>query len=139
MDSPERLVLLLTHMRRLEQVMELENALVQGMRLERLSDLHVEKAALADALEAQLGAVRQNASILGGLPIASRRELETRLRAFRQAASQNARVLRAAQGIVERLMRRLAESLARSEPAGHRYAASERRGRLLPIALDRQV
>ncbi len=139
MDSPERLVLLLTHMRRLEQVMELENSLVQGMRLERLSDLHAEKAALADALEAQLREVRRDARILGGLPIGSRRELETGLRAFRQAASQNARVLSVAQGIVERLMRRLAESLARAEPAGHRYAATERRGRLLPIALDRRV
>ena len=139
MDPSERLALLLTHMRRLEQVMELENSLVQGMRLERLSDLHVEKSALADALEAQLRQVRGDARILGALPIGARRELEAALRAFRQAARHNARILEAAQGIIERLMRRLAESLARSAPRPGRQGQADGRGRVLPIALDRQV
>jgi hypothetical protein len=139
MDSPERLALLLTHMRRLEQVMELENSLVQGMRLDRLSDLHAEKAALADALEAQLRVVRRDAGILGALPIGARRELEARLRAFRQAARQNARILEAAQGIIERLMRRLAESLARTATRSGRLGPADPPGRVLPIALDRRI
>ena len=68
MTSAEtRVAVLLTLMRQLQEVMRTENGLLRDLKLARLRELQVEKAALAGHYELELRRLRQAPDTLAGL------------------------------------------------------------------------
>lgn len=138
MEPLERVAMLLTLLRRLEDVMARENEAVRRMRLEPLAGLHAEKEALAGAYERQLRELRCRPELVGALPIEARRELETGMRRFQCASRRNAEVLAAARTVIDKLMRRLADGLGQSRAPAARYGGGGAPGgRLVALAVDR--
>jgi hypothetical protein len=131
---------LLTLMRELEEVMRAEDALLREMRLERLRALQEEKAALADAYEAELRRLRDTPDVVGALDPDVRRALDEAMRSFRAAVQANARKLEAARKVVEGVVRALGESVAAAQrPARYRPGPAERGGQVVSLALNHRV
>jgi flagellar biosynthesis/type III secretory pathway chaperone len=83
MEALERVTVVMALMRQLQQVMEQEIFVLRGMRLDRLEEIVAEKAALGQAYEAELRALRREPEVLAMLDPAIRAELEHATRDFR--------------------------------------------------------
>jgi hypothetical protein len=114
------------------------------MRLEALPEIQDEKEALAEAYEIELSRLRCSPEVLASLEPGVRRQLHDTMRAFQETVTANLTALLAAQDVVEKVLRNIAESLARSA-AGITYgvrgqgAPAEPRGRVIAVAFDRKL
>ena len=136
----ERTAMLLTLMRRLEELMRAESALLREMRLARLHGLQEEKATLAHAYEAELRRLRAAPEQVASLDPAAREALADAMRRFQAAAESNRRQLGAARHVVEGIVRALGQSAAPHRGAGsYRPGAPARSAQVLSLALNRQA
>lgn len=144
MEPLEQVTILMTLMKRLAQIMDHERALLRGMRLETLPELQDEKEALAEAYEIELSRLRCSPEVLASLEPGVRRQLHDSMRAFQETVTANLTALLAAQAVVEKVLRNIGDSLARSA-AGITYGArgqgapAEPRGRVIAVAFDRKL
>lgn len=140
MQAQEKVALLMTLMRQLQEVMRAENALLRDMHLQRLRALQTEKAALAESYELELRRMRQSPELLAALDPASRDLLGESMREFQATATANANRLLQAQQVVEGVVRTIGESLGRhgTAPRGYGAASDPRRGQVIPVAFDRR-
>ena len=135
-----RTAVLLTLMRELEEVMRAEDALLRDMRLERLKALQEQKAALADAYDAELRRLRNAPDAVGALEPEVRRALDEAMRSFREAVRANARRLEAARKVVEGIVKALGESVtAAQRPARYRPGSADRGAQVVSLALNHRV
>jgi hypothetical protein len=145
MEPLERVAVLLTLMRELEGVMRQENALLREMRLGRLADLQAEKAALAEAYEIELRALRRAPEVMASLPAHARASLEQATREFQLTARSNVNALLAGRAVVEGIVRRIGDSLATVRPGRGGYAGAVRpvadagSARVIAVAFDRRI
>jgi hypothetical protein len=140
MEPLEQVTILMTLMRRLAQVMDHERAVLRGLRLDALSEIQEEKAALAEAYEIELGRLRRAPSALASLEPLVRDRLEEAMRSFQEALAANLNALLAAQAMVDRILRNMGESLARSTRApGAPRQAGDGRGQIIPVAFNRTL
>jgi hypothetical protein len=124
--------------------MDHERALLRSMRLEALPEIQDEKEALAEAYEIELSRLRCSPEVLAALEPGVRGQLHEAMRAFQETVTANLNALLAAQSVVEKLLRNIGDSLARSA-AGFTYGArgqgapAEARGRVIAVAFDRKL
>jgi ABC-type antimicrobial peptide transport system ATPase subunit len=144
MEPLEQAAILMTLMKRLGQVMDHERALLRSMRLDDLKELQEEKAALADAYEIELKRLRKTPETLASLDASVREQIEGGMRRFQEAASANFEALGAAQTVVEKVVRNIADSLGRNQK-GHGYdqaspiAARTSSAQVISVAFDRKL
>jgi hypothetical protein len=144
MEPLEQVTVLMTLMKRLGQVMDHERAVLRSMRLEALPEIQDEKEALAEAYEIELARLRCSPEILAALEPGVRSQLHEAMCAFQESVTANLNALLAAQSVVEKVLRSIADSLARSA-AGFTYGArgqgpvAEPRGRVIAVAFDRKA
>ena len=143
MEPLERAAVLLTLVQALQDVMKRENAMLRSMQLGRLDDLQQEKAALAEAYEIELAALRQAPEVVASLPDHVRKQLELSMRELQRAMRVNIDTLRAGREVIEGVVRRIGSCLAALDDRGWTYrrrAAGEvAAGRIVPIAVDRRI
>jgi hypothetical protein len=144
MSSLERVTVVMTLMEQLRAVMAEENALVRQMKLDRLNDLHAEKAALADAYELELRRLRGEPELFVELSDDVREHLQETTRNFQEASKYNAQVLMAARTLVERMMRKLGESMAVTAPRAGGYGQQPGKesltsGQVISVAFNREL
>lgn len=140
MPAMERAAMLLTLIRRLEEVMRAEGALLREMRLSRLQSLQEDKAALAHAYEAELRRLCTSPDKMAALEPEQREALALAMRGFQAAAESNRRQLEAARRVVEGIVRALGDSAGVGQ-ARHSYrpGPAARSGQILSLALNRQA
>jgi flagellar biosynthesis/type III secretory pathway chaperone len=144
MEPLEQVTILMTLMKRLAQIMDHERALLRSMRLESLTEIQDEKEALAEAYEIELSRLRCSPEVLASLDPGVRRQLHDAMRGFQETVTANLSALLAAQAVVEKVLRNIGDSLARSA-AGITYGArgqgapAEPRGRVIAVAFDRKL
>ncbi len=144
MEPLEKAAILMTLMKRLGQIMDHERALLTSMRLDDLNDLQEEKSALTEAYELELQRLRKSPEILAALDEGVREQIEGAMRRFQDAAQANAQALEAARAVVDKLVRNIADGLARQQkgpcyaPPG---AATVRpaSGQVISVAFDRKL
>ncbi|NJO38859.1 MAG: hypothetical protein HC871_16190, partial [Rhizobiales bacterium] len=112
MEPLEKAAILMTLMKRLGQIMDHERALLASMRLDDLKDLQDEKTALTEAYEVEMARLRKAPETFARLDHNSRRQIEDAMRRFQEAAQSNMRALTAAQTVVDKLVRSIADGLA---------------------------
>lgn len=145
MEPLEQAAILMTLMKRLGQVMDHERALLRSMRLDDLKELQDEKMALADAYEIELKRLRKAPETLAHLDTSVREQIEGGMRRFQEAASANFEALSAAQTIVERVIRNIADNVAAQNQKGRSYAppgpAATRSSsaQVISVAFDRKL
>jgi hypothetical protein len=143
MEPLERAAVLLTLVQALQDVMKRENAMLRSMQLARLGDLQQEKAALGEAYEIELAALRRAPEVVAGLPDHVRRQLELAMRELQRAMRVNIDALRVGREVIEGVVRRIGSCLAARDEQGGAYgrrAAGEvAAGRIIPIAVDRRI
>lgn len=144
MNPLEQVAILMTLMRRLEQILDHERRILGGMRLDALPDLQEEKDALSEAYEIELRRLRARPEQLGELEPLVREQLECGMRDFQKKIAANFEALRASQSVVEGILKNIAGNLAKatgsaSYGAGARLAGAAGGGRVIPIAFDRQL
>ena len=137
-----RLAVLLALMRQLQEVMRAENGLLRDLKLSRLRELQIEKAALASHYELELRRLRQAPEALSGLGEEARHLLEGAMRDFQATVRSNADRLLQARTVVEAVVQTIGHSLAAGAGQGQRYAGgsqlAEPSARVIPMALDRR-
>jgi hypothetical protein len=144
MEPLEQVTILMTLMHRLEQVMDMERGILGAMRLDSLPDIQEEKEALAEAYEIELARLRRQPERVGDLDQGIREQLEDAMRQFQERMTANMEALRAAHHVVEKVLKTIAESVARS-PVGPGYQGTGQvvgtpsGARIIPLALDRQL
>lgn len=144
MEPLEQAAILMTLMKRLGQVMDHERALLRSMRLDDLQDLQEEKEALAEAYEIELKRLRKTPKAFAALDMPVREQIEGGMRRFQEAATANAEALAAAQTVVEKVIRSIADGLARNQKsrsygpptAAHGQAQS---AQVISVAFDRKL
>jgi len=144
MEPLEQVTVLMTLMQRLGQVLEHERAILRGMRLDGLSDIQDEKAALAEAYEIELARLRRSPETIAGLEPAVRGRLHDAMRELQDAIAANLNALLAAQSVIERIMDNIGQSLAASGrgpgyQAGGQAAAAAASGQVISVAFDRRA
>lgn len=144
MEPLEHVTVLMTLMKRLQQVMDHERAILRSMRLDALPDVQDEKTALAEAYEIELGRLRTRPETLASLEAPIREQLYDAMRQFQDHVSANLNALLAAQNVVERVLRNIAESLTRQAAspvygAHGESAEAEPRGQVISVAFDRKL
>lgn len=145
MEPLEQVTILMTLMQRLAQIMDHERAVLRSMRLEMLPEIQDEKAALAEAYEIEIDRLRRTPDRLAALDPPVRERLHEAMRAFQEAMARNLDALLAAQSVVDKILRNIADNLARSAQ-GSGYGArgqsadgAEGRGQVIAIAFDRRA
>ena len=123
MEPLEKAAILMTLMKRLGQIMDHERALLTSLRLDDLKELQEEKTALADAYEVELQRLRTTPETLAGLDDGVREQIENAMRRFQDATQNNLQALAAAQTVVDKVVRNIADGLARHR-RGPCYQAS---------------
>lgn len=142
MHGLERVTVIMTLMEQLRAIMAEENTLVRQLKLDRLSDLHQEKAALADAYELELRRIRTEPELMAELSDDVREHLAERTREFQAASKNNATIISAAQTMVERMMRKLGESVANQKPLGgygQGQQQGQQTGQVISVAFNREL
>jgi len=140
MEPLERVTVLLTLMRRLQDVMESENRMVRSMTLDRLADLQDEKLALAEAYELEMKHLRREPDFIASVDIGIREILEDAMRELRMAMRTNMETLGAAQTVLEGLVRRLGSSAASvSGSSGSPYGKGEKPSQVVSIAFSQHI
>jgi flagellar biosynthesis/type III secretory pathway chaperone len=144
MEPLEQVTVLMTLMKRLGQVMDHERTILRSMRLDALPDIQDEKAALAEAYEIELARLRTRPETLGSLELHVRDQLHEAMCQFQDCMSANLNALLAAQAVVEKVLRNIADSLAQ-QTTGLTYGArgqtgdAEPRGQVISVAFDRRL
>jgi flagellar biosynthesis/type III secretory pathway chaperone len=144
MEPLEQVTVLMTLMKRLGQVMDHERTILHSMRLDALPDVQDEKAALAEAYEIELGRLRTSPETLATLDASIREQLYDAMRQFQDNVSTNLNALLAAQSVVEKVLRNIADGLTRHASsltygAGGQAAQIEPRGQVISVAFDRKL
>lgn len=143
MEPLEKAAILVTLMKRLGQIMDHERALLSSMRLDDLRELQEEKSALTDAYEIELQRLRKTPETFAALDGDVRRQIEDGMRRFQEAAQSNMLAISAAKTVVDKIVRNIADALARHQkgpnygPAG--AAAQQASGQVISIAFDRKL
>lgn len=143
MEPLEKAAVLMTLMKRLGQIMDHERALLASMRLDDLRELQEEKSALAEAYEVELGRLRKAPETFAALDRGVRRQLEESMRHFQEAAHSNTLALAAAKTVVDKIVRNIADGLARHR-RGPSYgppgaAAAHTSGEVISVAFNRKL
>ena len=143
MEPLEQVTVLMTLMKRLGQVMDHERAILRSMRLDTLPDLQEEKMALAEAYEIELARLRCSPEVLGVLEPMVRSQLHEAMRSFQETVSANLYALSAAQSVVDKIMRNIADSLTHCA-AGSGHGARGQSGhdagaQVISVAFDRKL
>jgi hypothetical protein len=144
MEPLEQAAILMTLMKRLGQVMDHERALLRSMRLDDLKDIQEEKSALADAYEIELKRLRKTPETLAALDPSVREQIEGGMRRFQEAATANFDALHATHEIVEKVIRNIADNIARNQQ-GRGYgppgpsAARAQSAEVISVAFDRKL
>jgi flagellar biosynthesis/type III secretory pathway chaperone len=144
MEPLEQITVLMTLMKRLAQVMDHERAVLRSMRLDALPEIQDEKEALAEAYEIELARLRCSPETLAALDPGIRSQLHDAMRAFQETVTANLDALLAAQSVVDKVLRNIGDSLARSA-AGFTYGTRgqaghlEARGQVISVAFDRKL
>jgi flagellar biosynthesis/type III secretory pathway chaperone len=144
MEPLEQVTVLMTLMKRLAQVMDHERGMLRSMRLEALPEIQDEKEALAEAYEIELSRLRCSPEVLAALEPGVRSQLHEAMCSFQESVTANLNALLAAQAVVDKVLRNIGDSLARSA-AGFAYGArgqgapAEPRGRVIAVAFDRKA
>ena len=144
MEPLERAAVLLTLMRELQHLMKRENALLREMQLGRLAELQADKATLAEAYEMELRAFRISPELHGGAAVGGEAASELALREFQRAVRLNLNALRTGRDVVERLVRRIGQSMGAAE-RGQAYRPGQQAGgapataHIIPLAVDRRI
>jgi len=141
-DPRSRVAIVIGMMRRLCELMQAEEALLKEMRLARLEELELEKAALAGSYELELRRLRVAPEAMAALGAEERALLEAAMREFQATARRNAERLRQARAVVEGIARTMAEG-AGEGPAGPSYGTAPpptggTPGRVIAVAFDRR-
>lgn len=139
MTAADTVSLLLTLIEELRATLERENRLLRSMDLDRLRELQEHKSALADAYESELRRLRTQPELVAALAPDVRARLEQALRDLQASMRTNMNALLVARGVVERMARHIARSLA--DTASGRSLDPSRPGRaeVVPLALDRRI
>ena len=143
MEPLEKAAILMTLMKRLGQVMDHERALLASMRLDDLNDLQEEKAALTDAYEVELQRLRKTPETFASLDGDVRSQIEEAMRRFQEAAQSNMVALTATKTVVDKIVRNIADGLARHNrspsygPPG--AAAGADSGQVICVAFNRKL
>ncbi len=144
MEPLEQAAILMTLMKRLGQVMDHERALLRSMRLDDLKDLQDEKIALTDAYEIELKRLRKAPETLASLDKSVRVQIEESMRRFQEAAATNFEALNATQTVVEKVIRNIADTLARQQkgrsygPPGSGTSGAST-AQVISVAFDRRL
>lgn len=141
MEPLERVTVLMTLMHRLRQLMDQERSCLSAIRLESLTDVQEEKAALAEAYHIELDRLRRSPEVIAALESPVREQLQEAMRGFQESLAANLDTLIDAQLAVEEVLINIMHSLTRStrgfgdddEPTGE-----ERRGQVIPLAFNRK-
>jgi hypothetical protein len=143
MEPLEQVTVLMTLMKRLGQVMDHERAILRSMRLDALPDLQEEKMALAEAYEIELARLRCSPEVLGVLEPMVRSQLHEAMRSFQETVSANLNALLGAQSVVDKIMRNIADSLARNatglSQAARGQSSQDGGGQVISVAFDRKL
>lgn len=145
MEPLEQVTILMTLMRRLEQILDQERGTLAGMRLDLLPDLQEEKDALTEAYEIELRRLRAQPEQLASLEPHVRERLEAGMRDFQKKLAVNLEALHASHAVVERILKNIADSLAKASGSaaygsgGRLAGAAAGGGRVIPVAFDRQL
>ncbi|MEZ5823661.1 MAG: hypothetical protein R3C97_02620 [Geminicoccaceae bacterium] len=138
MSPLEQVTVVMTLMRRLQNLVEEETEILRMMKLERVAALQDEKTALGEAYEIEMYNLRKNPEILGSLDIAVRRELEHAVLDLREASRRNAHAVDAARSVVDRIVQRLGRVVEQrnSAPAGYDRSGQNR---VIPVAFNHSI
>lgn len=139
MGALESVTLLLTLIEELRATIERENRLLRTMDVDSLRDVLEQKTALADAYEIELRRLRARPELVAELAPEVRSRLEQALRDLQASMRANLNALLVARGVVERMARHIASSLAEAGAGRSFDPARPRRAEVVPLALDRQV
>jgi hypothetical protein len=137
MGPLEQVTVLMTLIKRLGQVMDHERALLRSMKLDQLDEVQGEKLALAEAYEIELARLRSSPERLAGLEQGVRERLQESMRRLQDAVSANLHALAAAQLVIERILRNIADSLGRE--AGAAGYGQRGGGQVIPVAFNRKL
>ena len=113
MEPLEKAAVLMTLMKRLSQIMDHERALLTSLRLEDLKELQEEKTALTEAYELEMQKLRKTPETFAALDAGVREQIEAAMRRFQDSAQSNMQALLAAQTVVDKVVRNIADGLAR--------------------------
>ena len=144
MEPLEKAAVLMTLMKRLGQIMDHERALLTSLRLDDLQDLQEEKSALVEAYEIEMQRLRTTPETFAALEPRVREQIEGAMRRFQDAAQSNMQALAAAQTVVDKVVRNIADGLARHH-RGSCYQASgaaamkPASGQVISVAFNRKL
>jgi ABC-type antimicrobial peptide transport system ATPase subunit len=144
MEPLEKAAILMTLMKRLGQIMDHERALLTSLRLEDLKELQEEKAALAEAYELEMQRLRTAPETFAALDDGVREQMENAMRRFQAASQANLQALAAAQTVVDKVVRNIADGLARLKrgpcyQASGMAAAQPSSGQVISVAFNRKL
>jgi len=143
MEPLEKAAILMTLMKRLGQIMDHERALLTSMRLDDLNDLQEEKAALTEAYEVEIRRLRKTPETFASLDGGVRSQIEEAMRRFQEAAQSNIQALSAAKTVVDKIVRNVADGLARHNKASSYgppgAAPRENQGQVICVAFNRKL
>lgn len=140
MGPIDHAAVLLALIRRLEEVMRAESAILREMRLSRLQALQEEKAALAHGYEAELRRLRTSPERVAALEPEARATLAEAMRRLQATAEGNRRQIEAARRAVEGVVRLLGESAGGPRGASsYRPGPGRRGGQVLSVAFSREA
>lgn len=139
MKPLERVTLLMTLMRQLQDVLDRENTILKGLRLERLYELQREKAGLLQAYEAELRRLRAEPAVMGGVDPEVRACLDQAMRDLQRAVRTNSIVKGRSRRILLCLVEQLGHSLGNLEPAMRRYLGEATSGSVVPMVAERSL
>lgn len=144
MEPLEKAAVLMTLMKRLGQIMDHERALLTSLRLDDLKDLQEEKSALAEAYEIEMQRLRTTPETFAALEPGVRDQIEGAMRRFQDAARTNMQALAATQTVVDKVVRNIADGLARHRQGGSYQASGAMAmkpmsGQVISVAFDRKL
>jgi hypothetical protein len=142
MEPLEHVTILMTLMRRLGQLMDHERTVLHGLRLESLTDIQEEKAALAEAYDIELRRLRRTPEMMSALDQPVRERLHEQMRGFQESLAANLDTLIDMQMAVEEVLLNIMHSLRNhrgsSDVAGDEPMPDGPRGQIIPVAFNRK-
>jgi hypothetical protein len=143
MEPLEQVTILMTLMQRLSQLMDHERTVLHGLRLESLTDIQEEKAALAEAYDIELRRLRRNPEMMCALEQPVRERLHESMRGFQESLAANLDALIDMRMAVEEVLLNIMQSLTRNHRGfsiaeGDETASDEPRGQIIPVAFNRK-
>ncbi len=144
MEPLEKAAVLMTLMKRLGQIMDHERALLSSLRLDDLKELQEEKEALAEAYELEMQRLRTAPKTFAKLDDSVREQIESAMRRFQEASQANLLALASAQKVVDKVVRSIADGLARHRrgpcyQASGATASPPASGQVISVAFDRKL